>query len=141
MIFSQDRDTLRKMYTDAWAKFRRNDILSPLEAQIAQVVEEHPEYHAVVESMGSAAAGPADEAHNPYLHMGMHLAVREQVSTDRPPGIRALWQGLAERLGDRLAAEHRMMEALGETLWEAQRNNVAPDEAAYLERLKQTARQ
>ena len=33
-------------------------------------------------------------------------------------------------------AEHRMMEALGETLWEAQRNGRAPDERAYLERLQ-----
>ena len=140
MIFSQDRETLRKMYTDAWAKFRRNEILSPLEAQIAEVVEQHPEYHAVVESPSSAEAGPSGGAHNPYLHMGMHLAIREQVSTNRPAGISALCAGLSERLGDRLEAEHRMMEALGETLWEAQRNNAAPDEAAYLDRLRRISR-
>ena len=29
-----------------------------------------------------------------------------------------------------------MMEALGETLWEAQRNSTPPDESAYLERLR-----
>ncbi len=139
MIFSQDRGTLRKMYTDAWARFRDGSVLTPLDAQIARVVEEHPEYHAIVEATAADDATADGGEHNPYLHMGMHLAIREQVSTNRPPGIRALCETLSDRLGDRLEAEHRMMEALGETLWEAQRNNVAPDEAAYLERLKRIA--
>ena len=31
------------------------------------------------------------------------------------------------------------MEALAETLWEAQERNAAPDESAYLERLRRLA--
>ena len=71
--------------------------------------------------------------------MGMHLAIREQVITDRPGGIREVFRHLADALGDPLDAEHRMMEALGETLWEAQRDGAAPDESAYLERLRRLA--
>ena len=48
MIFGQDRLKLRKMYADAWQKHCDKTPLSPLEAQIAQVVDEHPEYHAAV---------------------------------------------------------------------------------------------
>jgi hypothetical protein len=33
-------------------------------------------------------------------------------------------------------AEHRMMEALGRALWEAQRAGRLPDERAYLEDLR-----
>jgi hypothetical protein len=33
-----------------------------------------------------------------------------------------------------------MMECLGETLWEAQRNGVGPDERVYLERLRRLTR-
>ena len=45
MIFGQDRHELRKMYANAWQKHCDKTPLSPLEAQIAQVIEEHPEYH------------------------------------------------------------------------------------------------
>ena len=48
MIFGQDRDELRRMYADAWQKQCDKKPLTPLEAQIAAVVEWHPEYHADV---------------------------------------------------------------------------------------------
>ena len=137
MIFGQDRDELRQMYRDAWRKSRDGDVVSALEAQIAAVIELHPEYHEAVESAAlDADFLPEQGQTNPFLHMGLHLAIREQVSTDRPPGIAAVHRNLATRLGDVHAAEHGMMEALAETLWEAQSNNAAPDEAAYLERLR-----
>ena len=65
--------------------------------------------------------------------------IQEQVQTDRPAGIRAAWLALARRLGDPHAAEHAMMEALGEALWEAQRFGTAPDEAKYLARVQALA--
>ena len=68
--------------------------------------------------------------------MGLHLAIREQVSTDRPAGISAIHRELAARAGGAHAAEHRMIEPLAEALWEAQRSGRAPDELAYLERLR-----
>jgi hypothetical protein len=135
----QSRDQLRQMYRDVWRKFQASQPLEPLEAQIAAVISEHPEYVAWLESGDDALRAeftPEGGRENPFLHMGMHLAIREQVSTDRPRGITAIHQKLAQRLGDAHKAEHTMLEALGETLWEAQRNNRAPDEGAYLERLQ-----
>jgi hypothetical protein len=64
--------------------------------------------------------------------MGLHMAVREQISIDRPPGVRALRSQLAVRFGETHHAEHLLMEALAETLWEAQRNGRPPDEVRYL---------
>ena len=69
---------------------------------------------------------------NPFLHMGLHLAVRDQLSIDRPPGVRELHRLLQFRHGGWHHAEHVLMEALGETLWQAQRNDRPPDEANYL---------
>jgi hypothetical protein len=135
----QSRDELRRAYLDAWRRSTQGLPLSPLENQIATVIAHHPEYHAWLEAGDSALAeefDPQRGATNPFLHLGMHLAIREQVGTDRPPGIRALHASLAIRAGGALEAEHRMMEALGETLWEAQRRGRAPDEQAYLERLR-----
>lgn len=141
MIFSQDRETLRRMYRDAWLKLSEGQPLSPLEAQIAAVVQQHPEYHALIESADAGGEFTPDQGRtNPYLHMGLHLAIREQVGTDRPAGIADVFRALSRRRGDPLEAEHDMMEALAETLWEAQRNGAAPDEHAYLERLRRLQR-
>jgi len=137
MLFGQDRQELRQMYADAWRKDQQGEVLSPLEAQIAQVVRDHPEYQAIVagDKLDDDFT-PAGGRTNPYLHMGLHLAIREQVATNRPAGIKAVFQGLSKTTGDPLEAEHRMLECLAETLWEAQGRNVAPDEQSYLESLK-----
>lgn len=141
MIFGQDRNELRKMYADAWHRLNNERPMSPLEAQIAAVVAWHPEYHDDVGSDALDQDYPPEEGRtNPFLHMGLHLGIREQVATDRPAGIAAIHATLQQRSGDAHAAEHRMIDALAETLWEAQSANSAPDENKYLERLKKLVR-
>ena len=142
MIFGQDRNELRKMYADAWAKRCQNLPLSPLEMQITDVIEMHPEYHADVSGDDLERDYTPDGGQaNPFLHMGLHLGIREQVSTNRPAGIAAVYKAVAGRAGDIHAAEHEMIECLAETLWEAQSQNRPPDEQKYLERLRRLAGQ
>jgi hypothetical protein len=139
MFFANSgRDELRRQYVDAWRRQREGLPLMPLDAQIAAVVALHPEYHAVLESQDSAAGDYSVEGgqSNPFLHMGLHLALREQLGTRRPAGIELVYQRLARRLGDVHEAEHRMIEVLAQALWEAQRAGRAPDEQRYLERLQ-----
>ena len=129
------------MYADAWRKRTEGLPMSPLETQIADVIAEHPEYHAAVS--GEALERdylPEGGQSNPFLHMGLHLALREQVATDRPPGIAAVYRRLLAGSGDAHATEHRMVEVLAETLWEAQSLGSAPDESNYLEKLRHLAR-
>jgi hypothetical protein len=136
VIFSQNRDELRKMYASAWQKVCNNQSMSPLEAQIARVIQEHPEYHQVVggdlEQEFTVEKGDT----NPFLHMGLHLGIREQIATNRPAGIATVFENLTRRLGDTHASEHRMIDCLAETLWQAQRDNSAPDERLYLQQLQ-----
>jgi Domain of unknown function (DUF1841) len=139
MFEGTSRADLRGRYLAAWRKFSARSALEPLEAQIAGVIEAHPEYVPVLEAGESALAAeftPETGRENPFLHMGMHLAIREQVSTDRPQGIAGIHARLVRALGSEHAAEHAMMEALGETLWEAQRAGADPDETGYLARLR-----
>jgi hypothetical protein len=141
MIFGQDRLELRRMYADAWRKARDGEVLSPLESQIAQVIADHPEYQAAVSGEDlDASFTPERGQTNPFLHMGLHLALRDQVATDRPPGIRTVFNAIAARSPNRLDAEHRAIDCLAETLWEAQGRNKVPDEQQYLEKLKRLAR-
>ena len=125
------------MYADAWHKAQAAEVLSPLEAQIAQVIEDHPEYQAALsDEAREASFTPEAGKTNPFLHMGLHLAVRDQVATDRPPGISNIFQQLVKKYSIAHEAEHRILDCLAETLWEAQNRNGPPDEQKYLERLR-----
>jgi hypothetical protein len=139
MFAGQTREQLRRMYVEAWRKFTERVPLEPLEAQLAAVIAEHREYVPWLESGEDALAAeftPEGGRQNPFLHMGLHLAIREQVATDRPEGIAHIHRDLAARLGGAHAAEHAILEPLAEALWEAQRSGRAPDEQTYLERLR-----
>jgi hypothetical protein len=137
MFAGLSRDELRAMYRAAWRKFKHQQTLTPLDKQLVAIVSEHPEYHVIVESLASDLANysPRTGQLNPWLHMGLHMAIREQVGTDRPQGIAEVHRRLSARAGAH-EAEHRMLEVLAEELWAAQRSGKAPDEQAYLERLR-----
>lgn len=131
----QDRDQMRAFYSQVLNKHRDGQPLEPMEQMLLGVILLHPEYHEMLENPGDTAQQEFTVENgqtNPFLHMGMHIAIREQVSIDRPGGIQNIHQKLVVRLGES-EAEHKMMECLGEMLWNSQRNNAPPDEAAYLE--------
>lgn len=139
-MISNDRDAMRRFYVSAWLKQRNRELLSPLEHMVASVIAQHPEYHAIlVDEQTALETEFAEGAPNPFLHMGMHIAIREQIGADRPPGIRQIHQKTVQRTGDTHAAEHRMMDCLGVVLHEAQSAGTAPDESRYLECLKRLA--
>jgi hypothetical protein len=134
-MFGQNRDQLRLFYRQCWQKRRRQEPLQGLELLVAQVVEQHPEYHALLADEDALQRDfPVEDGQiNPFLHMGMHITLAEQLNSDRPAGIRALQHRITLKTGDAHEAEHLMMDCLGQILWEAQRNGQAPDETAYLE--------
>lgn len=139
MLFGQDRDQLRRMYCDAWSRHQQRLPMEPLQAEIVAVVEQHPEYHPLLENTDQALGKeylPETGETNPFLHMGMHLAIREQVGTDRPEGIRKLYQQLAAAHSDLHALDHQLMECLAEMIWQAQRDGSMPDEKRYLDCMK-----
>jgi hypothetical protein len=134
-MFGQNRDELRRFFVSSWQKRRDGQILQPLEQLVAQVIEQHPEYQTLLDDQEQLQRdfSPEQGQTNPWLHMGMHITLGEQIGSDRPAGIRAQYQRLLNRLGDHHEAEHQMMDCLGLVLWEAQRAGAMPDEQAYLE--------
>ena len=143
MLYGSDREGMRRTYVDAWSKSRAGQPLEPLERLLAGIIAEHPEYHVLLESSDALAREFPPEAgrSNPFLHLGLHVAIREQLATDRPPGLRGLYAALLPRFVDAHALEHTLMECLAETLWDAQRAGAAPDEARYLARVRRLAEQ
>lgn len=137
---NQDRTAMRRFFCSVLRKQQQRQPLEPLEALIADIIDEHPEYHALLSDIEAAQAQhytPEQGRTNPFLHMGMHIALREQAGTDRPTGIRPLYQQLCRRYSNRHQAEHAMMDVLGEVLLEAQQQGEPPDEQRYLVRLRQ----
>ncbi|MFM1891365.1 MAG: hypothetical protein RLZ44_442 [Pseudomonadota bacterium] len=136
-MFGQDRTQLRRFFVSAWQKQQQAQPLEPLERLVAAVIAQHPEYQPLLrEDALDRDWTPEQGETNPFLHMGMHITLAEQLGSDRPPGVRALYQQIVQHQGDAHAAEHRMMDCLGLVLWEAQRAGRPPDEAAFLECLR-----
>ena len=138
-MFGQDRTELRQMFFTAWKKHLNKQIMEPLEAVVAKIIELHPEYHILLENQEALDKDftPEMGQTNPFLHMAMHISIQEQLSTKRPTGIEQLYQSLLIKNKDAHETEHLMMECLGKMLWEAQSQNRMPDENDYLSCLKQ----
>jgi Domain of unknown function (DUF1841) len=135
MWLGQERQQTRAVLQKSWRKYVAGKPLEPLEGMIVDIVLRHPELHPVLtdDAQTERDYRPELGESNPFLHLGLHLAVQEQITTDRPSGIRDLHRKLLERWGDPHDAEHRMMECLMETLWAGTRGGTGPDEARYLE--------
>jgi len=145
-MFNPSRDDVRRFFCSAWAKHRTGQVLTPLEAAALRWIEQHPEYHALLDDPERALTEEFTVergAANPFLHLAMHLALAEQLSIDQPVGVRAAFQRLAARAGSEHAAAHEAMECLGEVVWQTQRASLPADpaaiNAAYLDCLARRA--
>jgi hypothetical protein len=139
-MFNPSRDDVRRFFCEAWRKDRQGEVLTPLETIALKWMLAHPEYHALLDDPERALAEEFTVERgvtNPFLHLSMHLAIDEQRAIDQPPGIRAVFDRLAARLGQEHAAAHEAMECLGDLVWHAQRGTLPPETAtinsAYLE--------
>ena len=134
-MFNPSRDQVRAFFCEAWRKQRERLPLEGAEAVAADLIVQHPEYHALLEDADAAIDKdytPESGQQNPFLHLSLHLAIADQVAVDRPQGIRAAYAALRSRL-DVHEAEHAIMECLGEALWRAQGQPQALDAEQYLE--------
>ena len=132
---AQNRNPLRQVFFRAWQRQREQLPLVGIERIIASVALRHPEYHAVLENRASHEDhdfSPHTSQTNPFLHMGMHIAIEEQLAVDQPSGICVYYQTLLKQGLDAHEAQHRIMDCLGEMLSQAERHAGAPDFAVYL---------
>ena len=141
MLFDPSREQVRNFFCESWRKHRERLILEGAEATAADLIAEHPEYHALLEKPEAAIEQeftPEGGQMNPFLHLSLHLAIAEQISIDQPRGIKAAYFALRQKM-EVHDAEHAIMECLGDTLWRSQRNNAPLDGEAYLECVRRKA--
>lgn len=136
-MYNPTREQSRRFMIEAWRKHVARLPASSLEIVAADVIAMHPEYHALLASDDAIEREwtPEQGQTNPFLHLSMHLAIEEQLAIDQPPGLRAAFETLRTRT-DRHTALHAVLDALGEIMWRAQRDNAPMDAAAYVEAVR-----
>ncbi|MDE2614852.1 MAG: DUF1841 family protein [Burkholderiales bacterium] len=138
-MFQPSTSDVRRFFCAVYARWREGLPLDPMQALAARWIAEHPEYHGELADEAAALAADyrvEDGRTNPFLHLAMHLTIDEQMSIDQPTGIRQAVQLLAARRGSLHAAQHEVMECLGEMVWASQRSGLAPDGQAYLDAVR-----
>ena len=131
-MFSQDRQTQRKFLANSWQKYTSNKPLEPLEKQLVSIIEIHPEYQDLIGNIKSEYSPEQDEV-NPFLHINLHLALRDQLTLNQPKGIKVVHQKLISNYKDSHKVEHLMMECIEEMIYISQKNNTTMDQERYLE--------
>jgi len=139
-LYNPSRDQARQFLFDAWGKFKQYLTLTDLEKIAVEVIQMHPEYHAVLDAperyMHQKYFTEMGET-NPFLHLSLHLSVIEQISINQPIGIREVYDKLRQLHNDTHLAYHDLIDCLAETIWQAQRNNQPLDSEHYLNLLQQ----
>jgi hypothetical protein len=141
-LFNPSRDEVRKFFFEAWAKWRKKDVLTDLEKLGLHIMQMHPEYHPILdapEHYKQIAYYPEMGETNPFLHMSLHLSVLEQISINQPIGITPIYHKLLLKYQNEHDAQHDILECLGETIWLAQRNQTGLDSEHYLTLVQQKA--
>ena len=139
-MYDVNTHDVRRFFAHVWQQRLTPLQLDGLQQKALRIIEAHPEYSRYLENIEDyldKTWTPEEGETNPFLHMSLHLSLQEQAAIDQPPGIRAIHGQLCVRYGgDWVRAEHDMMDALAETIWEAQRYGRGLDVNAYMTRLR-----
>jgi hypothetical protein len=130
-VFFQDRKKQREFLANSWQKYTSNKTLEPLEQQLVSVIKIHPEYHNLIGNIDSEYL-PEQGGVNPFLHINLHLALRDQLSINQPKGVKEVHQKLIDQYKDPHVVEHLMMECIAEMIYISQKNNTTMDQESFL---------
>ena len=139
-MYDVNTHDVRRYFGHVWQN-RLNPLqLDALQQKALRIIEAHPEYQTYLEHIEDYLDKnwtPEQGETNPFLHLSLHLSIQEQVGIDQPFGIRAIHQKLVGMHNDDwVKDEDEMMDALVETIWQAQRHNQGLDVNAYMTRLR-----
>ncbi len=137
-MIDNDPVAMRRVYYDAWQKALLGVPLTPMDAIIVDIIQRHPEYHPLFskETFEQFQAEKFDLNHNPFFHLALHVTIAEQVGSDRPKGVQAIYQKLLKKHQDKTIVEHKMMECLARLLMDGFMQDAASSEEQYLVSLR-----
>lgn len=135
-MITPERQSMRQTFFATWQKLQEGTPLFGVELPLAEIIQQHPEYHQILAKPNQYLTFDfADDSENPFLHMSLHLAVLEQVTTNRPEGIRAIYETLCQLHQNEMAAQHSMMSVLNEMMQEFHAEDPQINDV-YMQRLR-----
>lgn len=139
-MYDVNTTDVRRFFGDVWQLRQQPHLLDALQHKALRIMEAHPEYARYLNHIDRYLDHnwtPEQGETNPFLHLSLHLSIQEQAAINQPFGIADIHRCLCVKHNDNwVAAEHEMMEALAETLWQAQRYGQGLDVNAYMTRLR-----
>lgn len=139
-MFNPSQLDVRNFFFNVYQKHTEQQILTDLEKIALSVIFEHPEYEKFLKNKDKYLTYQwvvDNNETNPFLHLSMHMTILEQVSINQPFGIKTLYNDLCKKFETTHNAEHELMDCIAEMLWQAQKNNSAPDQNIYFECIQQ----
>jgi hypothetical protein len=135
-MYTDDRNAYRNIFFTVWQKYLKKLPMENIEAQVLGIILIHPEYHTMLEDPQTFMSQEFALEENPFFHMSLHIALREQLQLDRPAGIKEILQTLSEKYSPH-DAEHMMTTVMAQVMFAAQQTGAAPDETEYLTKLRE----
>lgn len=135
-MYTDNRDTYRNAFFKAWQKHLKKMPLEVEEQRLIEVLLEHPEMHTILEHPEKYLKQDYTYEENPFLHISLHLALREQIRLDRPKGINEIYTSLKTATHSSIETEHLMLPVLAIMLNRGQQTGAMPSDEEYLRMLK-----
>lgn len=132
-MYFENINESRAMFFTTWDRYQKNQPLSEMEAQLIDVMMMHPEYHCLFDNPEASETLLQSFDENPFLHLGLHLGIRDQIRMNNPAELSTIYQQLLKKTADHHAVEHQMMEQLAFYLWEIQKKQQMIDIRTYVE--------
>ena len=134
-MYSDNRNAYRQFFFTLWQKYQKKIPLETNETQLIEIILQHPEYHRFLDKEYENQEFTVEE--NPFFHMSLHLAIREQIATNRPFGIASIYQELMKQQQNNLLVEHLMMECLAHFIYLGQESGTMASDEEYLRELRE----
>jgi len=125
---------LRSWIHELWRGRAQDRERPEAEGAMLEILEAHPEYHALW-SLPQAPSEPTLGGTNPYLHVSLHQAVAEQLSSGQPPQVRDAYTRRVQSGDDPHEARHRIMGILVTVMGETVQGGLPFDPSVYARRL------
>ena len=122
MIDKQRHDS-RDFFYQTFAKMQQPAELNHLELMTSEIIKMHPEYHQFLKQPNlfhNKDFHTSDHLLNPFLHMGLHLTLKEFMILNQPEGIGNIYRQFCIIHSDQHEAEHAMIDCIQVIIHEAQ---------------------
>ena len=123
----------REYLLNTWKKAQSGLILDKTEQDIASIIKEHPEFINLINRPEASHSNNFME--NPFLHIFLHLAIKEQLFNDQPKETKKLYNKLLSKKLTPHHAEHQIMLCL-DIFLKRNKSDMHKSQLDYLECLK-----